>query len=169
MLRSFNALRGFTIRASDGHFGVIHDLYFDDTTWRLRYCVVDTGRWFGNRYVLIGPRALSVLDTTRRELWVRLSKSEIGRSPAAESDRPVSKQRRSRVLASLRGLRRQPTDAISEGTPDRHLRSCRAVIGHRLDATDGTAGRVDDFMIDDKSWVIRPLAATLQDETMLSH
>jgi sporulation protein YlmC with PRC-barrel domain len=146
MLRRFSELRGVRIRATDGHVGTLSDVYFDDSSWRIRYCVVDTGRWLADRYVLVGPRSLSLVDSTRRELWVRLSKSEVMRSRSATSDKPVSRQKR--------GLKIYRADSKVH---DRHLRSCRAVLGHRLEATDGRLGRVDDFMIDDKAWTIRNL------------
>lgn len=147
MLRTFSELRGVAIRATDGRIGTVSDVYFDDSSWRIRYCVVDTGRWFADRYVLVGPRALSVSDPGRNELWVRLSKSEIKRSRSAASDKPVSRQRR-------RGLTfYHPGNQVS----DPHLRSCRAVLGHQLEGVDGRLGRVQDFLIDDKAWVIRQL------------
>ena len=159
MVRSFKELRGFAVRATDGRFGTVSDIYFDDRTWRVRYCVVDSGRWLANRYVLIGSRSLSVLDFTRRQLWVRLSKAEVGLSRNANSDKPVSKQDVG-IMTSIRRLGRRssidlPHPLIS--SPDRHLRSCKALIGLRLDATDGKVGNVDDFLIDDKGWVVRKL------------
>jgi hypothetical protein len=48
-------------------------------------------------------------------------------------------------------------------SPDRRLRSCQAVLGHRLAAIDGKIGRVDDFLIDDKAWVIRHLVIDTRD------
>lgn len=160
MLRSFKALRGFAIRATDGRIGTVSDVYFDDSNWRIRYCVADTGRWFADRYVLIGSRSLSVLDSAGKELWVRLSKAEVRRSRRASSDQPVSKQDASGALAPLRRLmhRNSAHDPDSTAiTPDRHLRSCQAVIGHRLHANDGTIGHVDDFLIDEKGWGIQQL------------
>ncbi len=32
---------------------------------------------------------------------------------------------------------------------DCHLRSCRAVIGHHIHATDGDIGHVEDFLVDE--------------------
>ena len=160
MLRSFKALRGFTIRATDGRIGTVSDVYFDDSNWRVRYCVVDTDGWFAGSHVLIGQRSLSVLDSERRELWVRLAKAEIKRSPKAETDKPVSKQTSSSVTTSIRRLARwtsadrpDPTTVLADG----HLRSCNAIIGHRLNAIDDKVGHVDDFLIDDKGWNVREL------------
>ena len=41
--------------------------------------------------------------------------------------------------------------------PDAHLRSTQAVNGCHLQATDGTAGHVCDFMMDPRSWAILQL------------
>jgi sporulation protein YlmC with PRC-barrel domain len=41
---------------------------------------------------------------------------------------------------------------------DAHLRSTQAVNGYHVDASNGTAGHVCDFMMDDKSWAIGQLA-----------
>ena len=149
MLRTFSELRGAAIRATDGRIGAVSDVYFDDSSWTIRYCVVDTGRWFADRYVLVGPRALSVSDPGRRELWVRLSRSEVRRARRAASDKPVSKQQRIALT------RPHPGTQVHDG----HLRSCRAVLGHRLEGIDGRLGRIDDFLIDDKGWIIRHLVA----------
>jgi uncharacterized protein YrrD len=143
MLRSYKELRGFAIRATDSHIGRISDVYFDDRDWRVRYCVVDSGRWFSKRHVLIGTRPLSVSDFTRRELWVRLSKTEVTGSRTASTDKPVSKH----------GF-------------DPHLRSCNAVIGHRLNALDGKIGRVADFLFDEKAWVIRHLIVDTENSNL---
>jgi sporulation protein YlmC with PRC-barrel domain len=159
MLRSFKALRGFAIRATDGRVGTVRDLYFDDRNWRVRHCVVDSEGWFASRAVLIGPRSLSVLDSARRELWVRLAKAEVTRSPKADSNKPVSKQHASRVMTSIRRLAPWSSDRSNPRVlpPDDHLRSCSAVIGHRVHGIDGAIGYVDDFLIDDKGWVVREL------------
>ena len=40
---------------------------------------------------------------------------------------------------------------------DPHLRSCAAVIGYHIQATDGEVGHVEGFLIDDETWAIRYL------------
>ena len=41
--------------ATDGNFGSLADIYFDDVHWQVRYFVVDTGIWLPGRLVLISP------------------------------------------------------------------------------------------------------------------
>ena len=38
-------LQNFVIHATDGELGYVHELYFDDETWAIRYLTVDTGGW----------------------------------------------------------------------------------------------------------------------------
>jgi hypothetical protein len=40
---------------------------------------------------------------------------------------------------------------------DPHLRSCNAVTGHHIHATDGEIGHVAGFVVDDQTWAIRYL------------
>src|ERR1044071_5468601 len=42
-------LWGKPVDASDGPIGSVHDLYFDEQTWSIRYLVVDTGTWLPGR------------------------------------------------------------------------------------------------------------------------
>jgi hypothetical protein len=38
---------------------------------------------------------------------------------------------------------------------DPHLRSCKAVTGYHVHATDGSIGHVDEFIVDEETWAIR--------------
>jgi hypothetical protein len=38
---------------------------------------------------------------------------------------------------------------------DPHLRSCKAVLGHHIHATDGEIGHVDSLLVDEDTWAIR--------------
>lgn len=40
---------------------------------------------------------------------------------------------------------------------DPHLRSCKAVIGYHIQATDGEVGHVDELLVDEETWAIRYL------------
>jgi len=47
--------------------------------------------------------------------------------------------------------------AHDENSWDPHLRSTHDVSGHRIQATDGEIGHVEDFVIDDQTWAMRYL------------
>src|SRR2546426_6085569 len=92
MLSTAGELKGVTIHATDGDIGGVHDLYFDDGSWTVRYLVVDTGTWLPGRQVLISPFAFqAVLGASR--LKTTLSKQQIENSPSIDTDRPVNRQR----------------------------------------------------------------------------
>ena len=46
-------------------------------------------------------------------------------------------------------------DARKEDDP--HLRSCKAVMGHHIHATDGDIGHVQSLLVDEETWAIRYL------------
>ena len=42
MLIAGSALKGYAIEASDGRIGTVKTFLFDDTTWKIRWLVIDT-------------------------------------------------------------------------------------------------------------------------------
>lgn len=92
MLIAGSALKGYTIDATDSRIGTVKTFLFDDTTWKIRWLVIDTGHWLTGRQVLIHPSAIGRPDHDRQYLPVDLSKSQIEASPDIAQDRPVTLQ-----------------------------------------------------------------------------
>ena len=182
MLRNVKDLRGYAIRATDGVIGKVDDLYFDDEDWGVRYLIVETGSWLSSRKVLISPIALGHAGWKARQLPVALTRAQVEGSPDIDTRKPVSRQQESEYLAyygypfywggaGLWGMGAYPgslttqgrinqtlTDRNSNGIADDcHLRSCNAVIGHHVEATDGRIGHVEDMLVDDYTWAVRYL------------
>lgn len=141
-LRRTKDLHDFTIAARDADVGRVHDVYFDDRDWRIRYLVVQMGD------VLPGRRVLIALKDLEEPVWgplhirVKLTSSEVENSPEVETHEPVSQQRH------------DPKGQKTNGG-DPHLRSAREVTGYHLTTTDGELGHVEDFLFDDEKWKIR--------------
>jgi hypothetical protein len=168
-------LKGYALLASDGPFGWVSDLLFDDEVWKLRWLVGNTRYWQPSHEVLLPASSLRGVDPGRRQLSVDLTMDQVETCPGVGLDPPVSRQAdvaerdhggqglRSKDLACaiLRPARRA----------DPHLRSVEAVVGHRVHAVDGAVGHVDDLLIDDVDWSIRWLkidtCAWLPGESML--
>ena len=182
MLRSVKQSFGDRLGASDGEIGQVKDFYFDDQSWAVRYLAADTGSWLPGRKVLISPHAFP--EGFRGEiLRVNLTRKQIENSPPFESHKPVSRQYEEEYYRyygwpyywqgdGLWGMSGFPIlelpakpfpgepGAAKAAQPERadaHLRSAKAVIGYRLQASDGTIGHVCDFMMDDQSWAIDQL------------
>jgi sporulation protein YlmC with PRC-barrel domain len=174
MLRTASHLKGASIAATDGEIGSVQDLYFDDSTWTVRYLVVDTGTWLPGRQVLISPRSLRPMTDDDR-IPVALSKAQVEKSPSIELDRSVDRQYEEEYsqyygypfywsgpyrwgaspypgegpLSTSRAMSAMPPSG------DPSLRSARNVMGYYIEATDGDIGHVEDFLIDDQEWAIR--------------
>src|SRR5690349_13067854 len=92
MLFAASALNGYAIAARDGEIGTVADLLFDDTTWNVRWVVVDTGTWLTSRKVLLHPSSVAGADFEQNKLSVPLSKQQVEDSPSILQDQPVSQQ-----------------------------------------------------------------------------
>ncbi len=92
MLRNVNDLYGFSVTARNGPIGEIRDCYFDDQTWTIRFFIVQTGPWFGDRKVLISPHAIEGLDWQARSLSTSLTREKVKASPDVDTAKPVSRQ-----------------------------------------------------------------------------
>jgi hypothetical protein len=172
MLRSVKDLRGYTISAIDGDIGQVHEFFFDDRSWAIRYLVVDTGNWLPGRQVLITPFALGQPDWAAQILPVELSKEQVENSPPVSLDKPVSRQMEAdlhvyygwrpywfggagAILSAIEAQAKRK--ASGEQLDDPHLRSTREVIGYHIQATDGEIGHVEDLIASDEHWAIHYL------------
>lgn len=181
MLRSVNELRGHTIAATDGEIGTVHDVYFDDEAWGVRYFVVDTGKWLPGRRVLLSPLSVHEPHWADRRLPVSLTRQRVKDSPSIDTAQPVSRAMEAELFqyygyplywpgGSLWGPGAYPIDTPiapvvvpppatqqTSRAAENHLRSAREVIGYHLHATDGDLGHVADFLVDDEGWRVRQL------------
>lgn len=178
MLRNAKSLEGYELHARDGAIGKVKDVYFDDAQWQVRYLVVSAGSWLTGREVLIGAAALIAREWEKRALTVDLTKEQVRNSPAVATDRPVSRKQERELhnfyawpyywTAPMMGIGFAPlspplfgdasgSTGVGVTTPvevksDPNLRSAHAIRGYRIEATDGSIGHVEDFLIDDESW-----------------
>ncbi len=177
MLRSLADLKNYKIDAIDGDIGTLHDLFFDDQEWIVRYIVIDTGSWLPGRKVLISPTAVGRATWASRHLRVLLTRDQIRDAPGISTDLPVSRQEEERLAryfawpmywtvvdpaAMPSGVQRDAAALSANAQPhptprDTHLRSLREVVGYRIGVRDGSIGHVDDIIGDDHDWMIRYL------------
>ncbi len=196
MLRSINEIMSYTIMDTNNELvGQVHDFYFDDLTWTVRYLVVDVGVWLPGRRVLISTARIDQPDVGGSvSLPVHLTKQQIENSPTIDVDKPVSRQqeielaeyyrwprywddvtfidaraagmnpaayvRSGQEVASVpsqapQEVKQKTTAAEQQGDP--HLRSVKEVTGYYIEARDGDIGHVEDFIVEDKSWIMHYL------------
>jgi hypothetical protein len=177
-------LKGYEIEATDGHIGTVRDFLFDDTSWTLRWLVVDNSTWLTERKLLLHPSAIGTADHKLRALRVALSKAQIEASPDIRHELPISRRMELSLydyygaspLWEGRGyfgggaiasplsfpplFGQTPMDepdanVLDTDGRDPHLRSVAAVAGYQVHAEDGMIGHVENFLIDDIRWDIR--------------
>ena len=185
MLRDIKDLENAAISATDGLIGQVRDCFFDDDGWVIRYLVVEPGAWLTSRKVLISPISLHHPDWTTHMLPASITQQQVRNSPDIDTDKPLSREQETQTLrhygypnywggVSLWGdgltphatsADREPLDRPDQAvlraerarshssTPQ--LRSCKAVTGFHIQASDGEIGHVAGYLIDDETWAVR--------------
>jgi hypothetical protein len=192
MLINVKELFDYKIAATDGEIGSVDDVLFDESSWMVRYVVVDTGGWLFGRKVLVAPVALQQPDFEGKRLPVELTKDQVKDSPDIMADPPLSRQRETEYHDYFRWPYYWGGGGVLGGTAigvdpaavhvgyadvqpedpnlpkptdrDRSLRSARSILGDDLLSGDDKLGEVGDLIIDTSAWNLPLLVAGLEDE-----
>lgn len=191
MLHSVKDVTGLQIAATDAVLGHIDEVYFDDHQWAIRYFVVNTGTWLASRKVLVSPMAVTGINWEEERVQVNLSADQVRNSPHIDMDKPVSRQHEGEFAQyygynpywtgpylweanAFPGVMDVPMDmdrapdierrvGEEQGRADPNLRSSREVAGYQIQTTDDTLGHVEDFLFNDRNWVISYLVLETRD------
>jgi hypothetical protein len=169
MFRSLGDLIGASMIATDGEIGRICNFLFDDQSWKIRYSVVDVGRWLTRREVVISVSVIDQPDWKTKTLRARLTKEQLRNGPDVDSKKPVSRQQEI-AMREYFGWPAYwdtivdkvfPPSLIPAGREfpvhteeDNHLRSWEDVIGYEVWASDSVVGCLESFVVDDAVWHI---------------
>ncbi|MBU3100912.1 MULTISPECIES: PRC-barrel domain containing protein [Clostridium] len=181
MLNKAKTLKNYKLSCIDGEIGKVKEFYFDDHFWAIRYLIVNTGNWLTGRQVIISPYALAGVNKEEESITINLTKNQIENSPSLYNDEPISRQYEEdyykyyewpvywggpnmwgayglspRIESSQDQEKLMGSPQVNEQW-ENHLHMASDVIGYDIQATDGTIGHVDDFIIDDKTLAIRYL------------
>ncbi|TMG42865.1 MAG: PRC-barrel domain containing protein [Chloroflexi bacterium] len=80
-LRNSGNVIGYHIAATDGDIGHVEDFLVDDTTWAIRYMVVDTSNWWFGKKVLVSPGWVAGVDWNDSKLHVDMTREQIKNAP----------------------------------------------------------------------------------------
>ena len=84
-LRSFNAVMGHHIEATDGDIGHVQGLLVEEETWAVRYLVVETSNWWLGHQVLIAPDWIENVSWHDATVVVKMTRQEIKDSPSYDA------------------------------------------------------------------------------------
>jgi hypothetical protein len=91
-LRSTKEVIGYHIQATDGEVGHVEDFIVEDSTWRIRYIVVDTRNWLPGRKVILSPLWAFSVEWPGKKVHVDIDKEQVKSSPKYDSKAPVHRR-----------------------------------------------------------------------------
>jgi hypothetical protein len=89
-LRSGRAIVDYHIEATDGGIGHVEDLLLDESTWEIRFVVVDTRNWWPGKRVIIAPEWADHVGWDDGKVYVHLTRAAVKGSPTYDSAHPVT-------------------------------------------------------------------------------
>jgi uncharacterized protein YrrD len=96
-LRSYRAVVGNHIHATDGDIGHVEDLLVDDHTWAIRYLVVNTSNWWVGHHVLVVPQWIRGVSWPDAKVSIDLTRQTIKDAPPYDSTAPLDRQQEQRI------------------------------------------------------------------------
>jgi hypothetical protein len=98
-LRSAATLTGFHIHAIDGDIGHLADFILDDSSWHIRYLLVDTHNWLPSRKILLPPSAVTGIDWRARVIEINATRQQVKNSPPYDSEMTIDRVYEERFYA----------------------------------------------------------------------
>lgn len=80
-LRSVSATDSYNIHATDGEIGHVSNFLVDDSSWALRYLIVDTRNWWPGKHVLLSPSCVTAIDWIGEVISVDVTQEKVRSSP----------------------------------------------------------------------------------------
>jgi len=90
-LRSCKAVTGYHIRAKDGEIGHVQGFLVDDTTWAIRYMVVNTSNWWIGHLALISPEWIDSVNWAESFVAIDLDRGKVKAAPPYDEEAPLGR------------------------------------------------------------------------------
>lgn len=188
MYQRLNDLMQYGVRSADGMIGTIHDFYFDDETWSVRYAVINLDPSLGARDILVSTAVFETILPLEGVITTSLTPEKARNSPEIDTEQPITRQQESDLssyylvpeywipntgyglgvgdlsavpMVDLEAdLQEQQERQENDHEPDSHLYSTMSLLGfHILTGQNEDIGVVEDFLLDEEDWDIDFLVA----------
>jgi hypothetical protein len=80
-LRSAKAVTGYDIQATDGSLGSVTSFMVDDKSWAIGELVVEAGRWYSGKEILIPTKKITRISYEESKVFVSLTQADIRGTP----------------------------------------------------------------------------------------
>lgn len=101
-LRSCQAVTGYALHARDGLLGQVQGMLVEETSWAIRYLVVDTSNWWLGNKVLIAPQWVEAVNWADSTVSVKLTRESVKDSPKYDANALPDRQLEARMYAHFK-------------------------------------------------------------------
>lgn len=155
---SLKQLLGYKISAIDGEIGKVKEFYFDETSWTVRYIIVETGSLFFGRKVMISTQAIIDAQWETEHFLTNMTIQQIENSPKVDDGKQLT--RGQEILLNQHYNWKSYWDAsiqkIADGS-NSYLVHANDLTGYQLIASDGQVGNIKDLIVAKASWKINSI------------
>jgi len=92
-LRSYKAVMGYHVQATDGDIGHVQGLLVDEETWAIRYVIVNTSNWWMGHQVLIAPQWIESVSWDDATVSVNVTRQAVKDAPSYDSTAELDRKR----------------------------------------------------------------------------
>jgi hypothetical protein len=96
-LRSCGAVKKYHVHAKDGEIGHIDGFILDDSTWSIRYLIVNTSNWWIGHQVVISPEWIETVNWSEATVRVTLDREAIKAAPPYTGDTALNRDEEARL------------------------------------------------------------------------
>jgi hypothetical protein len=96
-LRSFEAVTGYNVDATDGEIGHLNGFVVDDRAWAIRYIEVATRNWWPGKKVLVSPAWIERVSWTDSMVYAGLSREAIQNAPEYIESEAITREYENRL------------------------------------------------------------------------
>jgi hypothetical protein len=75
----------------------VDDFIVDDTTWAIRYMVIDTSNWWFGKKVLLAPHWADSVSWAERNVYVNMTRQAIKSSPEWDATAAINREYETRL------------------------------------------------------------------------
>jgi uncharacterized protein YrrD len=91
-LRSLKEIIEYCVMGKDDEIGHVDDFLVDDESWKIQYVVVDCGKWFKDRLVLMAPAWMSDIHWPNRSISTPLTREQAKAAPRYKRGMDLSEE-----------------------------------------------------------------------------
>ena len=88
-LRSVTEVMSYHIQTKDGPIGHIEDFLVNNSTWGIRYLVIETRNWWPGQLVLMSPHGVRGISWSTHDVTLDVTRDQVKASPAWDADKMV--------------------------------------------------------------------------------